>query len=302
MEGVIHKAAAGLNLGLKAVAPGPAAGRQMARRRLRFRLLQLLRREISFQRNGFMWSGLTSCSITQEIFINDHYQDADLDQLMGRLKVHTDFTRPVIVNVGANLGDVVLPLTRTGKRIIAVEPNPETFARLEHNVRQNGLQERVTCCPCAIAEQEGTVELVMARDPGNSELNDRQGRLGFEGRDVRQKSVAVKTIRLDGLLGSLGITPAEVALVWSDTQGFEAQVIASGTALWEKGTPVWVEIWPKGLACHGGTGQFLELCQRHFRRFLPASELTGEPQPVSELGALVAKLKESEFTDVLLIP
>lgn len=302
MKGVIQKAAAGFNLGLTAVSPGPAARRQKARRRLLFRILQLLRKEIAFRRNGFAWTGLTSCSITQEIFISDHYQDAGLEQLEGWLKANTEYTRPVIVNIGANLGDVALPLTRTGKRIIAVEPNPETFGRLERNVRQNGLQQQIACCACAIAEHEGIVELVMARDPGNSELNDRQGRLGFEGRDVRQKSVPVKTIRLDGLLGSLGIKPAEVALVWSDTQGFEAQVIMSGAALWAGGTPLWVEIWPKGLACHGGTQQFLNLCQQHFRRFLPATELAGKAKPVAELGALVARLKEFEFTDVLLIP
>ena len=50
---------------------------------------------------------------------------------------------------------------------------------------------------------------------------------------------------------------AEVALVCSDTQGFETQIVASGSSLWAAGTPLWVEVWPQGLACHGGVQQFL---------------------------------------------
>lgn len=48
--------------------------------------------------------------------------------------------------------------------------------------------------------------------------------------------------------------------------------------------------------------QFLDTCQRHFRQFLPAERILGEPQPVSALAGIVAGLKDSDFTDVLLIP
>jgi FkbM family methyltransferase len=269
---------------------------------LALRALSWLRPEITFRRQGFLWTGSTASTITQTIFLDEHYQDSHLGPLTDWLKIHTDFSRPVIVNIGANIGDVALPLTRTGKRVVAVEPNPETFARLQRNVRQNGLADRVTCCDLAISTDPGTAELVVARDAGNSEINAPDGRVGFDGVDERKRIVPVKTARLEALLERLQVAPNQVALVWSDTQGFESQVIASAPALWQHRTPLWVEIWPKGLACHGGTQKFLELCQRHFQSVLPGCRFERDPEPITTLASVVAGLKGAEFTDVLLIP
>ena len=302
MRSRIQKLSGGVGAALRAVLPGPAAGRRSARRWLALKALTRLRREITFRRSGFLWTGATASSITQAIYTTGHYQDAHWDSLRGWLERRADFARPVIVNVGANIGDVALPLSRSGKRIIAIEPNPETFARLQRNVRQNGLARQITGCDVAIAEQAGTAQLVVTTDPGNSELGDGHGRLGFDGMDKRRGSVAVRTERLDTLLQSLGIRPDEVALVWSDTQGFESHVIASGSSLWRGGTPLWVEIWPKGLACHGGLPYFLELCRTHFTRVMPLERLGNEPEPIGALDAIVAGLGSAEFTDALLVP
>jgi len=292
----------GVVVGLQSVFAGDAAVRRRARRRLALGVLKRLRSELTFRRQGFLWTGSTASTITQTIFLEEHYQDAHLGPFTEWLKTHTDFTRPVIINVGANIGDVALPLTRTGKHIVAIEPNPETFARLQRNVRQNGLTDRVTCCDLAISTDAGTAELVVARDAGNSEINEPGGRLGFDGVDERKRIVPVKTARLDALLDHLRVAPDQVALVWSDTQGFESQVIGSAPNLWRHGTPLWVEIWPKGLACHGGTQQFVELCQRSFRKLLPGCRFENQPEPISALATIVAGLKGAEFTDVLLLP
>ncbi|HAB16974.1 MAG TPA: FkbM family methyltransferase [Verrucomicrobiota bacterium] len=302
MHPKLKNIARSIKIGMTSVLPGPAPVRQTARRLIALKTMGLFRDELTFQRNGFTWTGATASSITESIYTHDHYQDEHLDQLTDWLKAHTDFQRPVIVNVGANIGDVALPLTRTGRRIVAIEPNPETFARLERNVRQNGLTEKITCFPVAISSSAGQAELVIATDPGNSELRESADRLGLDGVDQRRAIVKVTTARLDGLLESNGIALRDVALVWSDTQGFESQVIASAPGLWEAGTPLWVEIWPKGLACHGGVDQFVQLCERYFRRMITATELASEPQPISAIRSLVAGLKDAEFTDALLIP
>ncbi|MBL9175516.1 MAG: FkbM family methyltransferase [Verrucomicrobiales bacterium] len=280
---------------------GDPARQAFARRQLHWRSLGLFQRETTFQRNGFTWTGSTSCSITELIFTTDHYQDARLEEVTSWLAAQGRFTRPVLVNVGANLGDLVLPLSRTGKRILAVEPNPETFARLVRNVRQNGLQDRITCCDVAISDASGTARLVSAGDPGNSELESGGARLGFDGQDYTRAVHEVKTLPLTDLLASQGIAPGDVALVVSDTQGFETRVIESGAALWRGKTPLWVEIWPKGLACHGGVEAFLRSCERHFTHFIPETGIGAPPEPVRNLSTLVGRLKNAEFTDVLLI-
>ena len=277
-------------------------GRRTLRRRLALALLRRLRTELTFRRNGFKWTGPTVCSITRSLFIDGHYQDAYLEPLTNWLWANTDFSRPVVVNIGANLGDVALPLSQTGKRVVAIEPSPETFARLQHNVTQNGLAERIQCSQVAISDEPGSAELVLAGNPGNCELRGDGDRIGFNGVDVVRGVVSVKAMRLDTLMESLGIRSAEVGLVWSDTQGYESQVILSAPDLWKNGTPLWVEIWPKGLDCHGGTDRFIEVCKRHFKRILVAHRLGDEPEPIDAVGGLVRALKPGTFTDGLLIP
>lgn len=289
----------GLKSSQSSFSPG---GRRTLRRRLALALLRRVRTELTFRRNGFKWTGPTACCITGSLFTDDHYQDSYLEPINTWLRANTDFSRPVVVNIGANLGDVALPLSRTGKRVIAIEPNPKTFARLQHNIRQNGLTERIQACEIAISDEPGSAELVLAGNPGNCELRGDGDRIGFTGVDVVRGVVSVKTMRLDTLMESLGIGFAEVGLVWSDTQGYESQVISSAPGLWLNGTPLWVEIWPKGLDCHGGTGRFIEICKRHFNRILVADRLGEEPEPIGALESLVRALEPGAFTDGLLIP
>lgn len=275
-----------------------ATARRHIARRLALEWLSRSRPVITFERNGFRWTGPSHCTITRTIFIDGQHQDVHI----GALKKWIDPAKPVIVNVGANIGDTALPLSKTGKRVIAIEPNPETIARLQENVRNNGLAEKITCCGCAIAAAAGTAELVIANQPGNAELMGPNGAVGFDGVDQRRNVVSVPTRPLDSLLESLQVAPDQVALVWSDTQGFESEVIASGTALWTHGTPLWVEVWPKGLNCHGGTARFIDLCRQYFPRFSSARHPGMEPAPIAELESFVAGLQGDASSDILLLP
>ena len=69
-----------------------------------------------------------------------------------------------IVDIGAHVGafTVWAALRSPRARIVAVEPNPQTFAFLERNIRDNGLQERVITVNAAVGAESGagTLELV----------------------------------------------------------------------------------------------------------------------------------------------
>jgi len=292
----------GLRYGLQAVS-GPIEKRNEARTHIRRRLaleyLGRAHREITFQRNGFTWTGSPKCTITRAIFIDGRHQDVFIDSL----EKWIDKKKPVVVNVGANIGDTALPLSKIWKRVLAIEPSPETFSRLQNNVRQNGLGELITCCQVAISNTAGTAELVIADQPGNTELLGDNGSVGFDGDDLRRAVVSVATKPLDDVLKDYHIAPHDVALVWSDTQGFEAQVIESGSGLWAAGVPLWVEVWPKGLECHGGIDKFLNSCKQHFKRFVAAHKVREAPEPIQSLASLVTDLRaKGTSTDILLIP
>jgi FkbM family methyltransferase len=282
-----------------------ADARMHIRNRLELELLARRQQEMSFERNGFVWTGPTTCTITRAIFIDGQHQDAVIPQLSRWVPLDRA-DRPYIVNVGANIGDTALPLTRICKHVIAIEPSPETFERLQTNVRKNHLQDRITCHQVAISTTTGTAQMVVAAQPGNSELLGEDGRVGFDGADQRAGIISVPTRPLDDLLQSTGVAPDQVAFVWSDTQGFESQVVMSGPDLWQAGVPLWVEVWPKGLDCHGGTGQFIQVCMQHFRQFVTAEDMSASrpnAQPISSLEAVVMQIREQDMnTDILLLP
>jgi FkbM family methyltransferase len=287
----------GSQLGLRSLLPGPQEARVLARRQIALFFLRHFRKEMTFRRNGFTWTGSPFCLVSESIFLSGHYQDAFIELLLKYLNAE----RTVIVNIGAHIGDVALPFSRTGKRVVAIEPNPKTFARLQKNVRQNNLDARIDCLQFAISDKEGLAQLVVYPDAASSELLGDESRVGY-GLGVQSIQVQVKTVRLDGLLKSRGITPDQVALVWSDTQGLEAQVIESAPDLWRNGTLLWVEIWPRGLDCHGGADHFVELCKRHFRSLLRADQMKCDPEPIDNVESIVRSLKFGEHTDALLIP
>ncbi len=115
----------------------------------------------------------------------------------------------------------------------------------------------------------------------------------------------VPSLSLDEALQSRGIASQDVAFVWSDTQGYERQVIESGTSLWSARVPLYLELWPDGLRVHGGVESFIETVQMYFGTLILRNDLialgTSAPRrPISELSSVIDALGH-RHTDALLI-
>lgn len=76
-----------------------------------------------------------------------------------------------VYDIGANTGLYSLVAARRWPRlaVVAVEPNPQSFARLADNITLNGLGGRVTAVPAAISAREGPVTLHVP--PGTNALS-----------------------------------------------------------------------------------------------------------------------------------
>ena len=173
----------------------------------------------------------------------------------------------------------------------------------------------VDCRQVAIATQAGTIEMLAPKDSGHSEVKSQNGKQGFDGRYTADQCqiTQVPSLPLDQLVGDSKLLPQDVALVWSDTQGFEGEVIASGSSLWQAGVPLWVEVAPQALEIHGGVDRFEALCREHFRelildeQFLDAGR-DQTPHPIDRIREVLRKLQQGkdrrgrDEQDVLLIP
>lgn len=146
-------------------------------------------------------------------------EQASLD----RLKEVATRPRSLVIDIGANMGSFTLPLAETlspGSRLIAIEPNPTMFARLQRNLDANGLSDRVELLPVALSDTTGRAVLARhGRNYGQSTL----GTLSHE--RYLKDTIDVQTVELADLLPASDSYDRLVIKI--DVEGFEDKVLWS---------------------------------------------------------------------------
>jgi FkbM family methyltransferase len=141
----------------------------------------------------------------------------------GLLSVHVDRDYDIpglnwakartIVDVGAHIGSFTIWAARRSPtaRLLAIEPNPETFLLLIQNLRDNGLQGRATAVNAAVGASAGVAALELLEHS----LGTRLARSG-------EGQVTVNVHKLEQLLGDAGMD--EVDVLKMDCEGMEYDV------------------------------------------------------------------------------
>jgi FkbM family methyltransferase len=247
--------------------------------------------------------------ISRALFFDREYELQLADQVLALLGDRGLRERGTFLDIGANLGVIAIGMLHRGEfqRAIAIEPEPHNFALLEHNTRQNGLQDRVACLQRAASNREGTVpfELCSVNYGDHRVRLDRAAapvpgeRFCESGRQV----IDVSAGRLDDLLTTLPQAWVDdIGLVWMDTQGHEAHVLRGGPRLFGRGLPVVAEIWPYGLKRAGvSREEFCALAQEYWSDYWAVRRGKLVRYPVAVLGCLFEELgDEDDGTNVLL--
>jgi FkbM family methyltransferase len=121
----------------------------------------------------------------------------------------------VFVDIGANIGYYSLVLAQRGaRRVIAIEPNPPTLARLRYNVDLNSFNEEITILPIGIG-QEGSFELYSCGDLGSASL--------LAPKAEKINSVAISTRPLLDVLNELKIE--SLGGIKIDVEGMEDRAL-----------------------------------------------------------------------------
>jgi FkbM family methyltransferase len=144
--------------------------------------------------------------------------------------------RESFVDLGANVGLYALiaaTLDPPFKRVLAIEPQGEIFARLQVNIALNGLAQ-VRALRLAVSDQAGEAELVI--DP----INRGESRLASEGNDAGAAASRIERVpcrTLIEILDAEGIVCPEVLKL--DVEGMEERILsqhfsASGPERWPR--------------------------------------------------------------------
>ena len=128
--------------------------------------------------------------------------------------------------------------------MLSLEPEPDTRALLEHNVRSSGYQN-VAIVPAAAGDRSGSLTLFRsATNFANHSLN---GGLVPNVRDgVEVEVVTVDELCRDRLEGRL---PTVLKV---DVEGWEWAVLEGARHTLEEARPaIWLEYWPDGIRANG---------------------------------------------------
>ena len=205
-----------------------------------------------------------------------------------------------MIDIGANVGTTSIPRALLGDftYVYAIEPDPANYSCLVRNVVSNGVRGLVLPDRVAIGDTVGDMTLRSMKS-GTHHLVTRAS-------DVSEvERVTVPCLTLDAWVDQMGIDLADVAFVKSDTQGWDARVLAGAPRVLSQKHIAWqIEFSPAMLERSGRSmNEVYELLERHFTNFIDVrSERGAHVRPTSELREALAYVGKDErkYTNVLL--
>jgi FkbM family methyltransferase len=212
-----------------------------------------------------------------------------------------------LLDVGANVGSVCIPLVQRGafSRAAAFEPEPANYAHLVRSLALNGIGARtIRPLPVALSSTNGSGRLELAfTNFGDHRIRVEAPTTSHpECREAERAVIGVPVRRLDDVVAELDIALTAIKLIWIDVQGHEAQVIQGASTLIAGGVPVVAEFWPYGLARAGEDGRhFGDLLRARFAAFYDLSASRPRRHPIADVPALFERYPGTAFTDLLLV-
>lgn len=201
----------------------------------------------------------------------------------------------VMVDIGANVGLYTaiagLGVGHSG-RVIAFEPEPESFRFLQSTVNVNKLTNTLVIQAAASSENGKTRLFTSSDNRGDHRMYPSEKADG---------SVEVEMLRPDDYLESQGVAAADIIKI--DVQGFEGHVIA-GLERTIRRSPrlvVLMEFWPQGLSSAGTDPDELLHLLDEFGLALYEVNTHGGITRVDNRGELVKRLPGRKYTNLILL-
>jgi FkbM family methyltransferase len=170
-----------------------------------------------------------------------------------------------MIDIGANVGTTSIPRALLGdfNCVYAIEPDPLNYACLVRNIVSNGVRGLVLPDRVAIGDRNGEMTMHVRRS-GTHHLVTRAEHVN-EG-----ERMVVPCLTLDTWVDRIGIDLSDVGFIKSDTQGWDARVLAGAERVLAQRHIAWqIEFSPAMLERSGtSTAEVVALVEGHFTHFI----------------------------------
>lgn len=219
--------------------------------------------------------------IGRELFLHGQFDFDKLELALSILRREGRRAPRHLIDVGANIGSIVIPALRRGhfESATAIEPHPANLRLLRANLALNEVQDRVRVLDIAVGEQTDVV------------LHLRESAVNSGNHAIDATGLPIRSTRLDDLQ-----LPAGEALLWMDIEGYEGHALAGAQELLASGLPTVLEFNPTFLATSGGMDKVLHALKGRKIYDLQRPDVPTTLQDVSDRNAVSVS-----FTDILAI-
>lgn len=127
----------------------------------------------------------------------------------------------VVIDCGANVGNVSAKLVSSGATIYAFEPNPYAFAALQQRFTNN---DNVHCIQKGVLDEDGTTKLFLHKQADDNQVKWSVGSsmVAEKGNVSETNAVEVETVDLSAFIRSLN---TRVKIVKIDVEGSEYRIL-----------------------------------------------------------------------------
>ncbi len=228
--------------------------------------------------------------IGRKVFRKDHFERDHVDRLLTILRQRgLLISDSHLLEIGGNIGTQTVYFSLSGayRHIVTIEPDPRNFPLLQLNLRQNGLDDKVTAVNCAAGDMSGEIDFFL-----NANNHGKSSAIRQSSRDTK---INVPVRPVTEILADLSINPAAIGLVWMDIEGYEPVACRSMVPLLSRRVPLYMEFTP---SFYGSTQtrKFIDTLAGFYDRCLIFFEDGEKEVPVKDLPG------DIDQYDVLFLP
>ncbi|MHC1551671.1 FkbM family methyltransferase [Phyllobacterium sp. K27] len=177
--------------------------------------------------------------IGKKVFRKGNFERDHVDRLFLTLREKKLLTSgTTLLEIGGNIGTqtIYFALSQSFSQIVSVEADPRNFKLLQHNIRQNGLEDKILAIQCAAGDLEGEIDFFQHQN--------NHGKSSTVRKSHRDHKITVAVKPVDKILSEANISPQEIGLIWMDIEGYEPVACNSMQTLLTRKVPLYMEFSP----------------------------------------------------------